>query len=182
MTLLFLFEIYLPVTADLVIGGIGILAGIYVGVRWLFCILAAVFEGKSAVQSLKRSSELVKGGWWRVFGMMIGIFLLVFFIQSILPFSWGLISGVTDDMPVGEESPQEDGNLLDTLASMFALEPPEPTSWGSFAQYAIWSCLDAAMTCLILPVGVIGVTLVYFDRRIRKEGFDIEMRVTGEGA
>ena len=85
--------------------------------------------------------------------------------------SWGLISGVAGGTQDGEEVPQEDENLLEMLESMFALELPEPTSWRSFAQYAIWSCLDYAIYCLILPVGVIGVTLVYFDRRIRKEGF-----------
>ena len=180
LDLLFLCEIYLPEAADLVIDYILILVALYVGVRWIFCCLAAVFEEKSAVRSLKRSGELVKGGRWRVFGTVIAIVLLAFFILSILPLSWGLISGVTDVVPVDEESSQEDGNVLDKLASMYVLGLPELTSWSSFPQYAIWSCLDAAMTCLILPVGVIGVTLVYFDRRIRKEGFDIEMRVTSE--
>ena len=180
LDLLFLSEIYVPETAEFVVGAISILAALYLGVRWIFCSLAAVFEEKSAVQSFKRSGELVKGGWWRVFGMVIGIFLLSFFILSILPLSWGLISGVTDGMPVGEESSQEDGNLLEMLAGMFVLELPEPTSWRSFAHYAIWSCLGYAIDCLFLPVSVIGVTLVYFDRRVRKEGFDIEMRVTSE--
>lgn len=175
----FIYLVYPPGNAVLAVG-IGIFAAIYLGVRWIFCSLAAVFEEKSAIQSLKRSGELVKGGWWRVFGMVIGIFLLTFFILGILPLSWGLISGAMDGLPVDEESPQEDGNLLDKLANLYALGLPELTSWSSFPQYAIWSCLDAAMTCLILPIGVIGVTLVYFDRRIRKEGFDIEMRLTNK--
>lgn len=49
---------------------ISILAALYFGVRWIFCILVAVFEEKSAIRALKRSGELVKGGWWRVFGML----------------------------------------------------------------------------------------------------------------
>lgn len=181
---LFFCEIYLPETADWVIDYILLLAALYVGSRWIFCSLAAVFEEKSAVQSLKRSGELVKGGWWRVFGTVIAIVLLTFFILSILPFSWGLISGVTGGTQVNEDLPsqgsQEDASLLEEWMGRLAWEPPELTSWRSLAQYAIWSCLDLAMTCLILPIGVIGVTLVYFDRRIRKEGFDIEMRVTNE--
>lgn len=184
LDLQFLCEIYLPETVDWVIDYILLLAALYVGSRWIFCILAAVFEEKSAVQSLKRSGELVKGGWWRIFGMVIGIVLLTIFILGILPFSWGLVSGITDGTQVNEDLPpqgsQEDAYLLEKWMGMFALELPEPTSWGSFAQYAIWSCLDLAMTCLILPIGVIGIALVYFDRRIRKEGFDIEMRVTSE--
>lgn len=178
----FLCEIYLPEIADYVIDYIFLLAACCVGVRWIFCSLAAMFEEKSAVQSLKRSGELVKGGWWQVFGVVIGIFLLTSIILSILPMSWGLISGVTGDTQDGEEVPQEDVNLLDTLASMLELELPEPTSWWSFAQYTIWSSLDYAIYCLTLPIGVIGITLVYFDRRIRKEGFDIEMRTTSEEA
>ena len=178
----FLCEIYLPEIADYVIDYIFLLAAFCVGVRWIFCSLAAVFEEESAIQSLKRSGELVKGGWWRVFGVVIGIFLLTSIILSILPMSWGLISGLTGDAQNGEEVPQEDVNLLDTLESLLALELPEPTSWRSFARYAIWSSLDYAIFCLILPVGVIGVTLVYFDLRIRKEGFDIEIHVTSEEA
>ncbi len=178
----FLCEIYLPEIADYAIDYIFLLAALCVGVRWIFCSLAAVFEENSAVQSLKRSGELVKGGWWQVFGVVIGIFLLTSIILSILPMSWGLISGVTGDTQDGEEVPQEDENLLDMLASMYALELPELTSWWSFAQYTIWSSLDYAIYCLTLPIGVIGITLVYFDRRIRKEGFDIEIHVTSEEA
>lgn len=178
----FLCEIYLPEITDYAIDYMFLLAALCVGVRWIFCSLAAMFEEKSAVQSLKRSGELVKGGWWQVFGVVIGIFLLTSIILSILPMSWGLISGVTGDTQDGKEVPQEDVNLLDTLASMLELELPEPTSWWNFAQYTIWSSLDYAIYCLTLPIGVIGITLVYFDRRIRKEGFDIEMRATSEEA
>ncbi len=184
--ILFFVEIYLPEIAGLVIGVIMIVATIYVGVRWIFCSLAAVFEEKSAIQALKRSGELVKGGWWRVFGIVLGIFLLLFSIHIILPFSWGLITGVTDGMQVDDDLPrqgaQEDENLLEMLLSMFVPESPELTSWSGFAAYAIWSCISLAIECLVLPVGVIGITLVYFDRRIRKEGFDIEMRATSEAA
>ena len=53
--LLFLCEIYLPEIADYVIDYIFLLAALCVGVHWIFCSLAAVFEEKSAVRSLKRS-------------------------------------------------------------------------------------------------------------------------------
>lgn len=114
----------------------------------------------------------------------VGIFLLIFFIQNILPFSWGLVSAVTEGVQVDEDLPQVDlhdnADLMKIFEGLFVPELPELTSWGSFAEYVIWNCLGLAINCLILPVGVIGITLVYFDRRIRKEGFDIEMRVTSE--
>ena len=36
------------------------------------------------------------------------------------------------------------------------------------------------VTPISLPILPIGVTLLYFDQRIRKEGFDIEMMVAKE--
>ena len=162
--------LYALVVGVLTITLIGIPFAIFFGFRWIFCSLAAVFEEKSAVRALKRSSELVKGGWWRVFGMMIGIFLLVFFVQLILQFSLLFVLGLTQRMG-------GDGNLVEMLRSMFV---PQLTTWNEFVVYSIRNFLSLAITCLMLPVGVIGVTLVYFDQRIRKEGFDIEMRVTSE--
>ncbi len=45
----------------------------------------------------------------------------------------------------------------------------------NFLFYAIMTCTDLIMTALIFPIWVIGVTLLYFDRRVRKEGYDIEL-------
>ena len=149
---------------------LGIPLAIFFGFRWVFCSLAAVFEGKSAVKALKRSSELVKGGWWRVFGMMIGIFLLVFFVQSILQFSLLFVLGLSQTMG-------GDGNSLEMLRQMFI---PQLTTWDEFIAYSIRNFVGLAITSLMLPVGIIGATMVYFDQRIRKEGFDIEMRATSE--
>ena len=154
----------------LVVGIISIIAALFVGVCWIFCSQAAVFEEKSAVRALKRSNELVKGGWWRVFGMMIGIFLLVFFVQSILQFSLLFVLGLSQTMG-------GDGNSLEMLRQMFI---PQLTTWDEFIAYSIRNFVGLAITSLMLPVGIIGATMVYFDQRIRKEGFDIEMRATSE--
>ena len=162
--------LYALVIGLLTITLIGIPFAIFFGFRWIFCSLAAVFEEKSAVRALKRSSELVKGGWWRVFGMMIGIFLLVFFVQLILQFSLLFVLGLTQTM--GGE-----GDLVEMLRRMFV---PQLTTWKELVIHSIQNFLSHAITCLMLPVGIIGATLVYFDRRIRKEGFDIEMRATSE--
>ena len=48
--------------------------------------------------------------------------------------------------------------------------------------YVIMTCTDLALNTLVYPIGFIGVTLLYFDRRIRTEGFDIEMIVNNSRA
>ena len=164
--------LYALVIGLLTITLIGIPFAIFFGFRWIFCSLAAVFEEKSAVRALKRSSELVKGGWWRVFGMMVGILLLVFFVQLILQLSLLFVLGLTQTMG-------GDGELVEMLRRMFV---PQLTTWKELVVHSIQNFLSLAITCLMLPVGIIGAALVYFDCRIRKEGLDIEMRVTGESA
>ena len=164
--------LYALVVGLLTITLLGIPFAVFFGFRWIFCSLAAVFEEKSAVRALKRSSELVKGGWWRIFGMMIGVILLVFFVQSILQFSLLFVLGLSQAMG-------GDGDLVEMLRQMFI---PQRTTWEELIASSIRYFVSLAITSLMLPIGIIGATLIYFDRRIRKEGFDIEMRVTSEGA
>ena len=180
--------LYALVVGLLMITCLGIPFAVFFALRWIFCSLTAVFEEKSAVKAVKRSSELVKGGWWRVFGMMIAIFLLLFFVQSILRISLLFVLGLTRvtggdlmDMLRQIFSPPTggDGDLAELWRQIFL---PQLTTWKELIAYSIQTCINLAITCLMLPVGFIGVTLVYFDRRIRKEGFDIEIRMTGEEA
>ena len=178
---------------------IGIPIALFFGFRWIFCSLAALFEEKPAVSALKRSTELSKGGWWRVFGIMIGILLLVLFIQAVFPFILGVIYGIQGFRSLTDQVTQEDEALLEqtmqetgSLREMFTkllkamlvamlvdIIAPGQTTWDGFVD-AILSCISLAITCLTLPMGIIGVTLIYFDRRIRKEGFDIEVMAARE--
>lgn len=63
---------------------IGIPAAVYFGVRWLFVYQAALLEGTGARAALSRSSALVKGTWWRVFGIILVIGIIVFAASAIL--------------------------------------------------------------------------------------------------
>lgn len=52
-----------------------IVPGIYLAVRWYFVAQAVVIDRRRGVDALQRSSELVTGSWWRVFG--IGLLVTV---------------------------------------------------------------------------------------------------------
>ncbi|MDE0505290.1 MAG: hypothetical protein OXI86_14535, partial [Candidatus Poribacteria bacterium] len=172
----------------LIITLIGIPFALFFGFRWMFYSLTAIFEEKPAVNALKRSGELVKGGWWRVFGIMLGIILLVSVIESIPGISMGVVEGLRygrevdedllEDAIQGGEDPLEflKRSSLDILWSILGfMSAPQITTWSGLLSYVIRRGFSLAFTCLMLPVGIIGATLVYFDRRIRKEGFDIEV-------
>ncbi len=164
--------LYILIVGLLTITIIGIPFAIYFAVRWGFYAQAVLIEQTSATNALRRSSELVKGTWWRVFGILFAIFLLAFMIQTILQFSLLFGFGLTQVIG-GEEG------LLKMFQRLFV---PELTTWEGLVNYIIQSFINYVVTSLMLPVGIIGSTLLYFDQRIRKEGFDIEMRVTDPAA
>lgn len=164
--------LYILIVGLLTITIIGIPFAIYFAVRWGFYAQAVLIEQTSATNALRRSSELVKGTWWRVFGILFAIFLLAFMIQTILQFSLLFGFGLTQVIG-GEEG------LLKMFQRLFV---PELTTWEGLVNYIIQSFINYVVTSLMLPVGIIGSTLLYFDQRIRKEGFDIEMRVTDSAA
>ena len=159
---------------SLVVGGlfitiIGIPFAIYFSLRWSLYTLPVLFEGTTARNALRRSTELVKGTWWRVFGIILAVSLISFMIYFILEASSGFLlswMGVTEA--------EEATGLLDTLRQLFI---PTPSEIGWFS-YTIRSLVSLSIAALTMPISIIGSTLLYFDLRIRKEAFDIEMRVT----
>jgi ABC-type sugar transport system permease subunit len=50
---------------------VGIPFAIHRFVRWSLFAQAAILDERSATESLRRSSELVRGRWWRTFGFTV---------------------------------------------------------------------------------------------------------------
>ena len=48
-------------------------------------------------------------------------------------------------------------------------------------SYALMYLINLGVDTFTIPIWVIGCTLLYFDQRIRKEGFDIETMATHQG-
>ncbi len=103
-------------------------------------------------QALRRSSQLVRGSWWRTFGvLLLGLILT------------GIISGVVTT-PVSFLLPELAGD-----AFINADGSPTPL-------FLIVNALTAILvTTLTAPFTAALTVLLYVDRRIRREGLDIEL-------
>ena len=55
---------------------VGIPFAIYLGVRWFFIAQAVVIENTNPGDALSLSADIVKGSWWRTFGIVIIVSLL----------------------------------------------------------------------------------------------------------
>jgi hypothetical protein len=113
-------------------------------IYWAFMSQAIVLEGYSAVEGLRRSWNLVRGSWWRVFGIL----LLV-----------GLMVGIASAVP--------------TYAVQFGALLAFPQSIEM--QTILSQIVTTVVTILLTPISAIANTLLYYDLRVRKEGFDLEL-------
>lgn len=152
---------------------IGIPFAIYLAVRWGFFLGTILFEKPVISTALKRSSELVRGMWWRMLGMLLAILLLSTMVHAIIEISIGLVIIATNLVSEIDFIDVFEWGLLST-----SFENSTPL------LHAIFTAIHLVVHAISFPIWIIGVTLLYFNQRIRKEGVDIEMQVpqpnTGE--
>ena len=148
--------------SKLIAAGLGILVlaplmlaavvyGILMALRYSLAMPACVVEGLPAGEAIKRSIALSKGSRGRIF--VLG--LLVAAIQLLL----GMLLG-----------------LPFIFLAVKHLGRPMPLGWLAAQQVA-----NFFTTTFIGPIYSAGLTLFYYDQRIRKEGFDIEWMMQAAG-
>ena len=139
---------------------------------WSFFVSATLLEGTSMRVGFRRSRALISGRRLRVIGTVIAIFLLAFAIGFILRTVFAFLFVMTGLEDVG--------NFTEIIQWMAIWELP--TKWSELRlSYALMYLINLGIDTFTMPIWVIGFTRLYFDQRIRKEGFDIEMMATRLG-
>jgi hypothetical protein len=126
---------------DVLLGIALAVVAILIYVRTALAPPAIVLEHLSGWRGLQRSWALVRGLFWRMFGIL----LLVTIIRVIIGGIVGALIGLT-------------GSTLDANG-----------------QLIVSDIAGAFSNVFVSPIAYIAVTLLYYDTRIRKEAFDIEM-------
>ncbi|WP_175412649.1 hypothetical protein [Streptomyces sp. TRM64462] len=135
------------------LGGLGgMVAAVWLWVKFSLASAAVVFENLGTIAALRRSSRLVHGDWWRVFGISLLAWLITAAISFVL------------------ELPIHMLNLLPAAAPP-TLGPPSPEMilaylTASFGFGLISQVLSQTVTALYPPL---VSALLYVDRRIRTE-------------
>ncbi|WP_405711473.1 MULTISPECIES: hypothetical protein [unclassified Streptomyces] len=140
------------------LGFLGALAtaplAVWLWVKFSLAPSAAVFEGQSPVAALRRSSQLVRGDWWRVLGITLLALAMAAAASYIIqiPFSFlGMFSGI-----LGGTTLDEDPN---PAAIVFAMS-------GYLVVLALGQLIGQFIAATF-PQLVTG--LLYVDRRMRTE-------------
>jgi membrane-anchored glycerophosphoryl diester phosphodiesterase (GDPDase) len=73
-----------------------LLPGIWIAIRSIFSATIVVLEGRSARDSIRRSFDLTRGQFWRLFGLLALIALFTFCVMFGVFFVGGLAGGLGD--------------------------------------------------------------------------------------
>lgn len=145
-----------------VFGGLATM-GVYVWLSVAFCLAppAIVLERVTAVQAFRRSFELVRGSWWRVFGIRFVTGLLV-----------GLVGGIIMiPMAIAVTASFVNGTALGGSGTLTAA-----TVIGLLAMAAA-SVLVSGLT---QPYSSTMDALIYLDRRFRTEALAVDLLAEAE--
>ncbi|MHC8563253.1 hypothetical protein ACW23B_20260 [Streptomyces albidoflavus] len=137
------------------LGGAGV--AVWLTIRFSLSSAALMLEKQGVVKAMRRSAKLVRGSWWRVFGIQLLAQLLVIIVSSIILLPFSRVAAVI----TGESAASA---LDEMVVTNFG--------WTYLIITGIGSVIGAMLT---LPI-VAGVTvLLYIDQRIRREALDVEL-------
>ncbi|MBV9025225.1 MAG: hypothetical protein JO362_15865 [Streptomycetaceae bacterium] len=140
-----------------VLGGFtGMIVAVWLGICLSLATPVLMLEKQGVFASLARSVKLVRGAWWRIFGIQLLGTLITFIITSLITAPFAALG-----MVIGSGGTQ----MLPTNGSM-------PTSWPFLIIIGIGTVVGTALTS---PISAGVTALLYMDQRIRREGLDIEL-------
>ena len=129
----------------------GLVGALYVGIRLSLAPSALVLERVGIGTSMKRSWALVKGDWWRVFGITVLTLMVALFVSLVIQVPFELIGAGGFGTLTGS---------ADVLA----------------ARTLIASSIGSIVAATLVDPFTAGVrALLYVDRRMRAEGLDVAL-------
>jgi hypothetical protein len=98
------FEAFTPIFFAVLLAAAGIalglfllvVPGVYLFVRWYFVPQSVVLEGARGTAALRASGRLVAGAWWRTFGLVVLVNLLVLLMIFVLGAPFTALADATD--------------------------------------------------------------------------------------
>jgi len=123
-----------------------VIPGIYVACRLLVCIPAALIEQRGPSESLSRSFDLTRENAGRAFVILIFSLVLTYAAQFLLGLPFAIaMAAATKD-------------------------PSMVRFWTAMIQVG-----SSVATALVSPVLLIATSIFYYDLRVRKEAFDLQI-------
>jgi hypothetical protein len=145
--------------AVMILMGLGILLGfilcivpgIILAIVWSLSIPIVLIEIKGPVEAMKRSFALTEGSRSRILIILLLVGVVTYIVTIIIQAPIIYLIGFS-----GLKNPNSIPAWLNILSRV-----------GSFIS-----------SCLVIPISMIATSLVYYDQRVRKEGFDLQLMMS----
>ncbi|WP_329457583.1 DUF7544 domain-containing protein [Streptomyces sp. NBC_01497] len=134
-----------------------VVVALWLMVRFSLASPALMLERRGIITSMRRSAKLVRGAWWRTFGILLLTALITILVTLVIAVPFSLVATIADG-----------GSGLD---SILAGNTPH-FGWAYVIVAGIGSVIASAIT---LPFSAGVTVLLYVDRRIRREALDLEL-------
>jgi hypothetical protein len=122
--------------------------------RLIFSYCVIMVEGLGPLAALRRSWSLVRGLFWRT----LGVYLLL----SVLA---GMLAGIPTTI----------------LNQVIVLATGGPLNFDALAtRQALQVLVSTLFSMLTQPLTLAGLTLAYYDLRVRKEAYDLELQLDAQ--
>ncbi|RPK64103.1 hypothetical protein EES43_10520 [Streptomyces sp. ADI96-02] len=125
-------------------------------VRFTLAAPALMLERQTVATALRRSAKLVRGAWWRTFGVLTLSYLLVFLLTFLIAIPFGITAVLADGSGV------EDFLNSDTASQ----------GWPFLIITGIG---EVVVSTLAYPFTAGVIALLYVDQRIRREALDLDL-------
>ncbi|MFF9769663.1 glycerophosphoryl diester phosphodiesterase membrane domain-containing protein [Streptomyces sp. NPDC014636] len=139
---------------------LGILAAtvvaVWLGVRYYLAAPALMLERQGIGRSMSRSAKLVRGSWWRIFGIQLLAALITGIVSAIVTIPFAVIGAAVSG---------------DGMADFLATNSGH-VGWTFLIIRGIGSVVGTTLT---LPISAGVTVLLYIDQRIRREALDLEL-------
>ena len=125
----------------------GIVATAFLGCSWLVAPVVVVVEKMGPIAALGRAWRLSSGNRWRIFGIQVLLFILNLVLSLLIG---GIFGGIAATSTQGGPA-------------------------GQLGLSVVQSLVNLASTIIWAPVEWIAFTVLYYDLRVRKEAFDLQL-------
>jgi hypothetical protein len=128
-----------------------IVPGVYLWLMWSLAVPVTVLEGGGLNVSTRRSQALTRGSRGRIFIIYLLLIVLVMVVAFVFQMPLGIAAAI-----FGRGNPARMVAMITVVSSI-----------GTFIS-----------TSLVGPLATIALTLIYYDQRVRKEGFDLQLMMS----
>ncbi|MFF2995035.1 glycerophosphoryl diester phosphodiesterase membrane domain-containing protein [Streptomyces sp. NPDC057950] len=146
-----------PGAALAALGGLGAaVVALWLMIRFSLASPALMLEKQGVLKSMSRSAKLVRGSWWRIFGIQLLATIIANIVASIVVIPFSILAAALSGNGISGFLNSGGGSL----------------GWTFLVISGIGSVIGSMLT---FPITAGVTVLLYIDQRIRREALDLDL-------